>query len=271
MVIAAEYIKPVGIGVTAPQFFRGLDGRIYIVKLCRKEEHTKVLANEWLGARLAQVLELPLPTYDQIEISAAIINRHVMLQKLQAMPGLHFASVYLADSEYVTRRAVKEALTNCNQLVGILFFDHLFCNRDRAKNRKNLLMAPTPQGYQCYAIDHSHFCGSGKWSVATLEKLGPIVKIYYGFLFGFLLQRFAKREDFIPYLTRVKAIDAGLIDSILQEIPEPWLRSSEERQALAAFIQQRCGLADKIFTELCRQIPVVRGGTSRYSYRRIKL
>ena len=60
-------------GGTQAHLMRGSDGNLYVVKFQTNPIHPRVLANEFLAARLGCWLGLPMPHVDVIEISSWLI------------------------------------------------------------------------------------------------------------------------------------------------------------------------------------------------------
>ncbi|MGH9520696.1 MAG: HipA family kinase [Terriglobales bacterium] len=57
---AIEHVRPMRGGAQS-HLMRASDGHFYVVKFLNNPQHPRVLANEWLGARLAHALGLPVP------------------------------------------------------------------------------------------------------------------------------------------------------------------------------------------------------------------
>lgn len=259
MLTAVEHIGEVGVGITSPQFFRAHDGNIYVVKLQNNRLGLKVLVNEFLAARFGQILELRFPPSDIIEISDEIIRNSPQLAEQNVTPGRHFASRYLDRAEYLGKHNLSKA-SNIPETAGIMLFDHLFQNSDRAYNRKNLLLRQESNENIIYAIDNSHLHRSGKWTIKGLNRLGTRKRIFYRYTYGLLLKDFLCPKDFSPYIEKIKLINEKLVENIVEEIPAEWLPDKDEQQALIQYIKLRLSLVDEIWRKLCRQIPQERGG-----------
>lgn len=259
MLIAIEYLGKVGVGVTLPQFFRACDGNIYVVKFQNNQLSSRVLVNELFAAKLGAIMGLCFPPSDIIEINEEILNKNPCLLDLGLEPGRYFASLYLECSEYIGRDRLDKAI-NVSEMAGVMLFDHLFHNADRAKNQKNLLLRLEDERYKIYAIDNSHLFRSSHWSIDSFQNLGTKIKIYYYQHYRNLLKDILVPQDFIPYIEIVKKISNEQIDSIVREIPNEWLPGETERMALADYSKVRRDMADEIWERLCRFIPRSRGG-----------
>jgi len=259
MLFAVEHLGIVGVGVTGPQFFRADDGNVYIVKLQNNRLGNKVLVSEFLAASFGEIMNLCFPFSDIIEIDEQLLQKSPSLLALDVNPGRHFASQYLEHAEYVRKDNLNKAV-NIAEMAGVMLFDHIFHNPDRITNKKNLLIRKEDAGYKIYAIDHSHLFRSGKWTLDSLTTLGRKIKIYYRYSYGLLLKDYLSPQDFLPYMEKVKELSNEHIETIISKIPEEWLPSEPERQALASYIRIRRDMVDAIWDNLCRFIPNSRGG-----------
>jgi len=61
-------------GGSQSQLLRASDGAYYVTKPQNNPQHVRVLANEMLATRLGQLLGLPVPSVDGIEVSEWLIE-----------------------------------------------------------------------------------------------------------------------------------------------------------------------------------------------------
>lgn len=259
MLIAEEYLGSVGVGVTSPQFFRANDDNTYVVKLQNNKLGSKVLVNEFLGSHFGELWGLSFPHSSMIQINEHTLHQDDRLAALGITAGRHFASRYLENTEYVGRPNLYKAV-NIKEMAGVMLFDHLFHNADRANNRRNLLLQRNGDEYKIYAIDNSHLFRSGRWTLETLNRLTTYARAYYQYSYGVLLKNLLTPQDFAPYLAMAAQISAEQIDNLVQSIPQEWLPDETERQELASHIKIRLSMAEEIWQNLCVQIPLERGG-----------
>jgi hypothetical protein len=52
---------------------RCTDGFYYVVKFQNNPQHTRVLVNDWLGTRLAELIGLPVPVAAVVEVNEWLI------------------------------------------------------------------------------------------------------------------------------------------------------------------------------------------------------
>ncbi len=259
MLIAAEHLGSVGVGITSPQFFRGNDGKVYIVKLQNNRLGSKVLVNEFLAAQLGKIMDLIFPSCEIITITEQLLQKVPCPTTPEINLGQHFASLYLDSTEYIEKHNLSQVI-NTTQMAGVLLFDHMFHNPDRTNNPKNLLLRREDMGYKIYAIDNSHLFKSGNWTLESLSSLSTRIKAYQRYSFGMLLKDYLSPQDFFPYLEKVATIRKEDIERIVANCPNEWLPDNSERQGLVHHIKIRCTMAEKIMDTLCQYIPKSRGG-----------
>ncbi|MBP2645357.1 MAG: hypothetical protein H6Q75_797 [Firmicutes bacterium] len=268
MLLAVEYLGEVGVGVTAPHFFRADNGHIYVVKLKNNRLGPTVLVSEYVAARLGHILGLCFPPSDLIHLSSEFILQTPLFSS-GVDPGLHFASRYLTPTQHLTKETLSLA-SNVNEMAGVLLFDHMFHNLDHISNKRNLLLHREETGFKIYSIDNSHLFKGGRWTVAKLDKLARKTKIYTQGLFRVLLNDFLAVQDFLPYLDNANNLTDPLITELVQDIPAEWLTEEDERAALIRHIQARRDIAGQLFHKLLKHIPTSRGGTKTFTPRVIR-
>jgi hypothetical protein len=104
-------------------------------------QHVRVLANEFLAARLGYLLGLPLPRVEPIEVSDWLIA-HTPELRIELpgsndpwKPGVHLASRYVADPvsaaifDYLPQSQV-ERITNLSDFARVLVLDRWTSNAD---------------------------------------------------------------------------------------------------------------------------------------------
>jgi len=253
MLTALEYLGSVGIGVTSPQLFRADDDQIYIVKLQNNRMGTKVLVNEYLACWFGQQMNLCFPASGLIQISEQVLKKNRRLGGAVISSSVHFASQYIPSNSYVTRQHLRKAV-NKQAMAGVMLFDHLFHNVDRAKNRKNLLICNKDATYILYAIDNSHLFIRGRWTVSSLAHLVDRMTVNRVRVYGWLLRNFLIPEDFTPYVTAVKEITNESLHGLVASIPEEWLPNRDERNALLQYMVVRCEMVDSIVQKIYRSL-----------------
>jgi hypothetical protein len=71
IVTAIEHIRRLR-GGSQPHLMRCSDGRFYVVKFQNNPQNTRILVNEYLGGKLAILLELPSRDISLIDVSGGL-------------------------------------------------------------------------------------------------------------------------------------------------------------------------------------------------------
>jgi hypothetical protein len=69
---ALQHIRRMRSGAQS-HLMRSADRNYYIVKLQKSPQHTRVLVNDWLGTRLAEMIGLPVPIADAMHVHPWLI------------------------------------------------------------------------------------------------------------------------------------------------------------------------------------------------------
>src|ERR1700758_3008120 len=69
---AVQHIRRMRGGAQS-HLMRCADGHYYVVKFQNNPQHTRVLVNDWLGTRLAEMIGLPVPAVDVIDVHPWLI------------------------------------------------------------------------------------------------------------------------------------------------------------------------------------------------------
>ena len=254
MLLALEYLRPVGRGVTSPQLIRADDGKVYVVKMQNNRLGPMILANELLGAKLGEKLGLCFPPGGVVKISEQFLRSNTFLAGRGVKPGRHFACQFLSGTSYLTRYNLLKAV-NKAEMAGVMLFDNLFFNYDRALNRRNLLLRREHEGYRIYAIDNSHLFRRGLWTKEWLDKLAPQIRINRYRSYGTLMRQFMEIDSFDGYLRKVEALSDSILEEIIDGIPNEWLPHTDDRQALRRFLAVRRDMASDVATCMRALIP----------------
>src|ERR1700691_3932802 len=80
---------------------RCADGHYYVVKFQNNPQHTRVLVNDWLGTRLAELSRLPVPVPALVDVYSWLLEDTPDLRidlcgrRTMFPPGLSFGSRYV--------------------------------------------------------------------------------------------------------------------------------------------------------------------------------
>ena len=196
------------------------DGNQYVVKFQGNPQATRVLANEYLGCRLARMVGLSVPEpviilVDEETILEQQITFTLAGRTVAACPGLQFGSLVVTDEEVWDwpRHSMFGQVHNRGEFAGILAFDKWTSNAD---GRQVLFHRKLHQRkFRATYIDFGYCFNAGEWSFpdAPLRGVYAINEVYEG------IQSW---DDFAPWLGRIERFSETKLQCIAEEIPCEW-------------------------------------------------
>src|SRR5579862_4732238 len=99
---AVQHIKRMRGGAQS-HLMRCEDGHYYVVKFRNNPQHERVLANEFLATRLAEIVNLPVPVTQVVEVKAWLVEHTDELtillsgREIRVEAGLQFGSRYVVS------------------------------------------------------------------------------------------------------------------------------------------------------------------------------
>lgn len=238
---AVQHIRRMRGGAQS-HLMRCADENYYIVKFQNNPQHTRVLVNDWLGTRLAQMIGLSVPEPAIVHVNPWLIGHTPDLRielcgkQILAAAGMSFGSRYVVSPvegevhDYLPE-AVMGRVRNRYEFAGILAFDKWTCNVDgrqvafwkRLRERK----------FTASFIDQGYCFNAGEWSFPDAPLRGVFGRndVYQG-VTGW--------DSFEPWLRRIEAFSDGSLWSLIEEIPPEWYGSgSEEVEVLLSKVLER--------------------------------
>ena len=126
-------------GGAQSHLMRCADGHYYVVKFQNNPQHTRVLVNDWLGTRLAELIGLPVPVPAIVDVHPWLLEHTPELrielsgQRMMFTPGLSFGSRYVVSPfegqtyDYLPE-SMMSRVRNLRDFAGILALDKWTCN-----------------------------------------------------------------------------------------------------------------------------------------------
>lgn len=263
---ARQFVRKMRGGAQA-HLLEAEDGRWYVVKFRNNPQGVRILVNEMIASHLLRYLGIATPETAVVSITREFLesNPEVYLQlgstRRAVEPGWHFGSCYPGDP---ARLAVYDLLpdtlvaqvANRSHFLGVLVADKWMGNVDarqsvffRAQVGEGTagIVAPSRKvAFWAQMIDHGYAFGGPEWSFqdGPLHGLAPRPVVY---------QEVRGWKNFEPWLERVAALPAVLLDEARRRIPESWLDGdgSELDRLLEKLFQRKRRVADRIAE--CRQ------------------
>ncbi len=238
---AVQHIRRMRGGAQS-HLMRCADGNLYVVKFQNNPQHTRVLANDWLGTCLAALVGLSVPTPAIVEVHPWLIEHTPELRfelgGRQVMPvsGLCFGSRYVVpQDEGVVHDYLPEGSMGCvrNQyeFAGILALDKWTCNADgrqvafwKRMRQRRLTASFIDQGY-CF--------NAGEWSFPDAPLRGVFGRNdVYANVSGW--------ESFEPWISRIENFSESLLWPIAEQVPPEWYdRDQDELDRLLSTLLER--------------------------------
>jgi hypothetical protein len=230
MPLALEHIRRMRGGAQS-HLMRCDDGHYYVVKFRNNPQHSRILANELLGTRLAARLGLPVPPAAVVEVSEELItgSEDLCMQlgrgRKPCEPGAQFGSRYPGDPatqpvvDYLPDEQLRD-LENIADFWGMLVFDKWTCNTNG--RQAIFLRGPGAPHYRALMIDQGFCFNAGEWNFPD----SPLRGIY---LRSLVYAGVRGMESFTPWLERLaRQISDTVLGEIAGEIPPGWYNFDQD-------------------------------------------
>ncbi|HXR98464.1 MAG TPA: HipA family kinase [Terriglobales bacterium] len=248
---AVEHIRGMRGGAQS-HLMRASDDHYYVVKFTNNPQHRRVLANEWLVARLARRMGLPVPEMALVDVAPDVVA---------GSPGLHFrvaGKVVPCDSglqfgsrlptadphapiyDYLPEEAL-ELVANLDDFIGMLVLDKWTCN---CNGRQVIYCRVAPRRQlKVFMVDQG-FCfdgGSWKFPDSPLRGVFSRNRVYNGV---------RGLDSFEPWLTRVEMFDEASIYAAGEEVPPEWYGAWDDMQRLLEHLIKRRTIVRDLLLEV---------------------
>jgi hypothetical protein len=220
------------------------DGHFYVVKFRNNPQHTRVLANELLGTRLAQQAGLPVPATEVVEVGEWLVehtpelNIQLAHNTIQCQAGLQFGSRYVVSPlegqvfDYLPVEML-DRVRNLETFAGMLAMDKWTGN---ANGRQAAFWRKLREKkYTATFIDQGYCFNAGEWTFPDYPLRGVYARNeVYASVRGW--------ESFEPWLSRVEKMEEDKVWSLAGEIPPEWYGGEwEELEKLVQTLIRRRG------------------------------
>ena len=227
------------------------DQHFYVVKFRNNPQHSRVLANELLATRLAEVVGLPVPVTQVVEVGDWLL-RHTPELSIQlagstipCQAGLQFGSRYVVSPlegqvfDYLPVEML-DRVRNVATFAGMLTVDKWTGNADgrqaafwrRSREKK----------YTATFIDQGYCFNAGEWTFPDYPLRGVYARneVYAG-VKGW--------ESFEPWLSRIEHMEEAAIWRAAGEIPPEWYGGEwEALETLARTLIERRALVRELIS-----------------------
>ncbi|MNB97099.1 hypothetical protein D3C75_443200 [compost metagenome] len=268
IVNAVRALQPVKNGVTRPYQVQADDGYIYYAKFKENPETSRILANEYVCAKIAEYLELPLANPSLLNVDANFIqlygdeiNKHID-SDTPITSGLHFGTRKINKAFQILNSRMLEDALNVRVIPEIILFDQLICNTDRDRNGGNLLFDMSEM--KIVVIDHSHVFDIGPlWNATQLEfRIGSAFEPFAqnGYIFRKLVPFVRGNNPFDSIFGKISGMTDEGLWNIISGIPEEWLICEDDKIALHRYLCDRLHRIGDALETLKPLLPYWKGG-----------
>ncbi len=246
---AVQHIRRMRGGAQS-HLMRCSDGNFYVVKFQNNAQHTRVLANDWLGTCLAALVGLSVPTPAIVGVDPWLIEHTPELRfelggkQLMPSAGLCFGSRYVVpQDEGVVHDYLPEGsmawVRNQEEFAGILALDKWTCNADG--RQVAFWKRPRQRKLTASFIDQGYCFNAGEWTFPDAPLRGVFGRNdVYANVTGW--------ESFEPWMSRIENFSESLLWPIAQQVPPEWYDhdSHELDRLLNALLLRRGKVRDLI-------------------------
>jgi hypothetical protein len=224
---AVQHLKRMRGGAQS-HLIRCHDGHCYVVKFRNNPQHERVLANEYLATGLAELVGLPVPLTEVIDVPLDVVSQTSEMtiilagHEIRVEAGLQFGSRYVLSPmegqvfDYLAPQMLNR-VRNLGSFAGILALDKWTCNADG--RQAVFLRRSQDKKYTASFIDQGYCFNAGEWTFADhpLRGVYPRNEVY-ATVKGW--------DSFEPWLSRIEELDEQVIWRLAGEIPPAWYGGS---------------------------------------------
>ncbi len=211
------------------------DGKQYVIKLIGNDQGTRILANEYVVGKLAELLGTPSPPVGIVNVDEFIVNSLNSSLGTRFQPGPQFASSYLGGENVEVVPSNIELMrnaSNANMWPFVVLLDSLVQNTDRTQPQHVLISRNRQSGeLRFWAIDHGHCLGvAGGWTTLRTDHMALRPLVYGELVKG--------PDDYRDALNALRNLTRDQVDRILDECPlTEWEVPSGDRSALLEYLE----------------------------------
>jgi hypothetical protein len=248
-ILAVEHVRPMRGGAQS-HLLRAADGHYYVVKFVNNPQGRRILANEWIAARLARELGLPVPPVAVVEVPLVLLEASPGLvlraagRTTPCAAGLQFGSrLPAADPhapiyDYLPEPGL-ELVANLADFAGMLVFDKWTCN---CNGRQVIYCRSAPrQKLRVYMVDQGFCFNAERWEFPDSPLRGVYCRnLVYAGVTGW--------ESFEPWLSRLEALEPEAIYAAGENVPPEWYGDWDDlNRMLDALVRRRARVRELIW------------------------
>ena len=223
------------------------DGNRYVVKFLGNPQHDRVLANEYLACRLAQLIGLSVPEPVIIHVDERTIREQQVTfmiagRPADPRPGPQFGSRLITAAlmfDYLPGPMLRQ-IRNLAEFVGMLAFDKWTGNADgrQVVFHKNAHQCK----YTATWIDFGYCFNAGEWSFPDSPLRGAYAR-------NEVYEHIASWDAFAPWLERIEQFSPTELKELADEIPCEWYGERSELECLLQQLLGRRGIVRRLIDD----------------------
>jgi hypothetical protein len=230
-------------GGAQAHLMRCSDGHFYVVKFRNNPQHPRVLANELLASRLAQLIGLPVPAVEVVEVNDWLIKHTPELSiqlahnTIPCQAGLQFGSRYVVNPlegqvlDYLPAEMLGR-VRNLEMFAGVLALDKWTGNidgRQAAFWRKR-----REKKYTASFIDQGYCFNAGEWSFPDFPLRGVYAR-------NEVYESISGWGSFEPWLSNVEKMPDAKVWEAADGVPQEWYcgEKNELEKLVGALLSRR--------------------------------
>lgn len=225
-------------GGTQSHLMLASDSNFYVVKFLNNPQHSRILTNELIAGGLLQMLGLPAPVGEIVDVGRGLIAGSEELRIETGLglepcsAGPQFGSRFVGSlipglaADYLPSGELARVM-NLTDFFGMLAFDKWTSNADG----RQVVFRRNRMGWRFHAIfiDHGLCFNGGDWRFTDAPLSGAYARnMVYESVKGW--------ESFEPWLTRIEEFNPGRLERLAYLVPEEWVGDS--RGALEALLEK---------------------------------
>lgn len=215
-----------------------------VVKSFNNVQGNLALVNEYICYRLANILNLPMPTSGICVCDSTTVDVNGLIHAENL--GLGFYSTYLQKNTMLKCNIMKYVI-NIEIFYRLVIFDHVVYNKDR--NMGNLLVEYKKKNIYVSVIDHTHvFKNETIWNancfkkgmeekdfedISIMESNDYLYRMFYSTI------TITYEKLLLCAQEMRQLISDKTLDNILSEIPNEWGVKEEDGVALKEYLLYR--------------------------------
>lgn len=204
-------------GLTRAELLRTEDGAAYVTKFHTNPLGSRVLASEWIGAHLLQLLNLPAPEVGIINTTRLDGYTDTSDKTCRLQVGSRYPGDPSSDAVYdFLPDPLLSAIADGGLFAGMFVFDIWTANADA----RQAIFHRTGSGkrdFNTLFIDNSHLFGGPDWTFNDSALAG-----HYPFRSAY--QDVRSIESFLPWVQAIEQIGrADVLNKIIGSVPDEWV------------------------------------------------